>query len=611
MATKTIFMKKLILWTLFIFTAFLWSCEDTELHESHSENKNEISIEQFKEETGITDFPKILKIPKNATGAMMRGRDSIDTDDFEIDWSVVKKTAVNDRYNYSFRVLPSIIKSRSIHNLVVYYDLGDWQYSLIEFSPTDSNWSDLIAGSSKVIEGTVREIYNSVELNRSVMIRVPVAFHCTHTGYCAAGVCDECLLCVTWGNEFVVLPDIAVQIIAPTPNNNSSGGGGGSPAMNPLLTVSDPRGFVFAPNLFAPGDPAYTQISRSQEFWNSLDYQQKEWANSNPHTYNEMMSELLARFNDYNKRNFSNLLSLLSNNEITNISAEALAACVTLEAEDANELKLVANSIAYAENAGYFLDPSNSNIINDFVNNNQNLVTDPIFWFTHGMRIFSTQCALIRHENPNLSDRQIYARAMLETAHIILDLGGLAPGFGEVCDIANGVIYTIEGDGVNAALSYASAIPFVGWFSAGVKFARRADRLMYIVRQTDNIITFGGRNQAAFRKKLNMVAGDSRIAHHIIPRALYYHPAIQKAAQAATNQGFHLDTALNGIPVSQIRHNNGAHTNYTNRVFQKLTAEIPANATPAEAYQGVLSVINDIRAAINANPNVTINQLQF
>ncbi len=86
---------------------------------------------------------------------------------------------------------------------------------------------------------------------------------------------------------------------------------------------------------------------------------------------------------------------------------------------------------------------------------------------------------------------------------------------------------------------------------------------------------------------------------------------IRIAAQASINQGFHLDTALNGIPASQIRHNNGAHTNYTNRIYQKLTAEIPANAFPEQAYQGVLSVINDFRTAINANPNVTINQLQF
>ncbi len=316
MATKTIFMKKLVFWTLSIFTAFLWSCEDTELHESHSENKNEISIEQFKEETGITDFPKTLKIPKNSIGLQMRGRDTINTDDFEIDWSVVKRTAINERYTYSFRVLPYIIKSKSIFNLVVYYDLDRWQYSLIEFFPTQTNWDALVAGTTKVIEGGLREVYNTVALNRTITIKVPTEYHCTHPGNCDPdGGCDLCINCVTWGSTITVdIPDEIVQIIAPIPGSGG-GGGSGSPFTNPFPTINDPRGFIFAPNLFAPGDLAFSRISRSQEFWNSLDYQQKEWANSNEFVYVDMISKLLLNFNNNNVLATRELIAFMANKD--------------------------------------------------------------------------------------------------------------------------------------------------------------------------------------------------------------------------------------------------------------------------------------------------------
>ncbi|MCB0077369.1 MAG: WXG100 family type VII secretion target [Anaerolineales bacterium] len=57
-----------------------------------------------------------------------------------------------------------------------------------------------------------------------------------------------------------------------------------------------------------------------------------------------------------------------------------------------------------------------------------------------------------------------------------LDVLGLVPGFGEVADGVNALIYLAEGDYLNAGLSAAAMIPFAGWGATGAKFGIRAGR---------------------------------------------------------------------------------------------------------------------------------------
>ncbi|MBN1367678.1 MAG: hypothetical protein JW967_07110, partial [Dehalococcoidales bacterium] len=44
----------------------------------------------------------------------------------------------------------------------------------------------------------------------------------------------------------------------------------------------------------------------------------------------------------------------------------------------------------------------------------------------------------------------------------VLDIAGMVPVIGEVCDVASGVISAVRGDAVGAALSFASCIPIAG-----------------------------------------------------------------------------------------------------------------------------------------------------
>ncbi|MFG3480512.1 hypothetical protein ACGF3K_35690, partial [Streptomyces sp. NPDC047980] len=60
--------------------------------------------------------------------------------------------------------------------------------------------------------------------------------------------------------------------------------------------------------------------------------------------------------------------------------------------------------------------------------------------------------------------------------HTVLDVAGLVPGVGEIADLANAGWYGLEGDALNASLSAASAIPFVGWGATGAKWGKNMFR---------------------------------------------------------------------------------------------------------------------------------------
>ena len=238
---------------------------------------------------------------------------------------------------------------------------------------------------------------------------------------------------------------------------------------------------------------------------------------------------------------------------------------------------------------------------------------------------FTTQCAIARYklsqepEWNNLygwqQDAWVYWEASKEMLHLGLDLIGLVPVVGEVADLTNGVIYTIEGDGVNATLSFASTIPIAGWFSAGVKFAKRADGLAYTVKAANNLISFGAYNSKKFRQACGIAIGDAtKQAHHIIPRGsqIIEHEVVQRAAKATTNQGFHIDQALNGIAVATWR-NQPNHHQYNNKIYDKLQFYIQQNpnATPTQCYNQLMIILNQAKQAIINNPNVHLNNLNF
>lgn len=57
--------------------------------------------------------------------------------------------------------------------------------------------------------------------------------------------------------------------------------------------------------------------------------------------------------------------------------------------------------------------------------------------------------------------------SLSDQTHNALDAVGMVPGLGEFADVINGVIFTLEGDELNAGISFASTIPFAGVAAGG------------------------------------------------------------------------------------------------------------------------------------------------
>ncbi len=191
----------------------------------------------------------------------------------------------------------------------------------------------------------------------------------------------------------------------------------------------------------------------------------------------------------------------------------------------------------------------------------------------------------LKKKYPNRSDILIAVQAMMRTklkvAHVGLDICGVIPVAGEFCDFTNGVLYTIEGDGVNAALSYAAMLPLVGTTATVTKYYRfykvgnKSFNLTFNLG--GNLIEFGSRNKL---KRL-LKPSSNQQAHHIITWANNNHEIIQKAAQA----GWHPSHMKNGINLDKSIHNgwDTAHSAYSQKLKNFLDSKIGDYTNPTDA----------------------------
>ncbi len=225
---------------------------------------------------------------------------------------------------------------------------------------------------------------------------------------------------------------------------------------------------------------------------------------------------------------------------------------------------------------------------------------------------------------------EAYWKTVRGIVHTAFDVCGLAPVAGELCDLINGALYLIEGDGVNAGLTFAAAIPFAGWVATGAKHARIAVKIAddsvveFLVKlNSAGKITFPLPQGKTFRQIVG-VANDLDEAHHLIPQAKWEHPLVQHAA-SAKRKTFHMNHPKNGLSCKKYRvdyqpdgiHAN--HPNYNAQVEQKMTQIIndlqtefgvPLNQIdPNVVSERLIDFQNHLREIIELNPNTKINDL--
>jgi A nuclease family of the HNH/ENDO VII superfamily with conserved AHH len=382
-------------------------------------------------------------------------------------------------------------------------------------------------------------------------------------------------------------------IYGPTGGGSTGGGGGGGSPTGGGGTPAPCPGSKWYSRLpgscqnVAPTLPPLSQIVTTLQNVLNLNTTQTSWLLQNSSTAIVVYQSLMESLGDENP--------LTNVAYIDEYSAEAIAASKITIAAAMNNL------ITQPLNAAHY------NIVQQYIPNYQNYNYNPVVAI-----YFSIQCALLKIEHPEWSNWKIYWEAMKEIVHGGLDGIGLVPVIGEVADLANGIIYTIEGEGVNATLSFAAMVPIAGWGATATKYAKKAitaldgsKRTLKWLKQTNNLIHFGDRG--LLRKVLGLAKGDSRIAHHIIPWEKATHPAVQKAASG--NNAFHLNELLNGIPLNAVVHS-GNHAAYLARVQARLDA-IPTNLSPDQTRAAIEAIINDIKTAIQNNPTSHIDNLIF
>lgn len=226
---------------------------------------------------------------------------------------------------------------------------------------------------------------------------------------------------------------------------------------------------------------------------------------------------------------------------------------------------------------------------------------------------------VLKSIHPEWSDAKVFWETVKDVVHMGLDLVGLVPVLGEGADLVNGVIYVLEGDGVNATLSFAAAVPGVGAGSTISKYALKiisvdlVTKVRLVWKVTTEGISFGGPSwcRKQLRQALGMATGDARQAHHIIPLNKQKHEVVQKAAQS--KEAFHLNEALNGIPLDKDIVHLGSHPEYDKLIQGKLDTFMKSNpnATPDECYKKIMEIIQEVRTAIANNPNTPVNNLKF
>lgn len=369
-----------------------------------------------------------------------------------------------------------------------------------------------------------------------------------------------------------------------SPGGGSLSSGSGSLASTPAIP-SDVQGNSSAANFLITAFGGESEITRRQFDWIT---------------------------NQDNSTEVSLLLNFVSENGMTSkTKAFALELVDLLSEEDTTDFKALNFTLeAYTQNIMHsdfnltFLKSVNQYTSIDF--SQQTSVIDPVQMY------FILKVATLKALHPDWSDAKIYWEAVKELVHITLDGLGMIPALGIIPDLVNGVIYTIEGDGVNATFSFAAAIPVAGWLSTTGKYTikivnQTTDGLIALVFKVgdDGLINFGNRN---ILKNIIGSAGTGLHAHHIIPWDFRNHALVQKAANSTG--GFNMNEAINGIPLPTGSHLVG-HSSYNSKVNEILDNIYDDTMDNDEAYTVLSNFINYLDDLISSNQSLNLGEISL
>lgn len=201
-----------------------------------------------------------------------------------------------------------------------------------------------------------------------------------------------------------------------------------------------------------------------------------------------------------------------------------------------------------------------------------------------------------------------------EDVHIALDVADMIPVLGEPADLVNAVIYTLEGDGVNATISVVALWPFGGQVATGTRLAFKAVKTAtgrtakLVFNRVDGVIDFCNNSKSGgivdCRGQLaRMFSYNSSLqrAHHMVPWGMRDNAMVQRAAEAGL---FHPNMKANGKVLDKAVHN-GSHPGYDAVLREHFRKEMLSDPSPEDAaniiFEGIESISTQLDNGVDIN----------
>ncbi len=593
--------NKLTFLNLALLLLIIVGCEHQDdfkaTHEHEGENPNIVSFDFFQETTEIYNIDQFLRNTK----PFNKNNNLIDFDDFFINTDYIYQCILDDGgVSFSFDIEPiqECLPTEEF-NLVIKKDENDNWYSRI-FKLTSNT-----DGSSQNRFSSIDEIFSVNGLPNGITKRFEYHWEETIENSCIApgncngpgGSCDWCSDCTTTTISLVTVfaPNLDDSMSSPDFNYNGGSGGGGSSGM----AHQTERNLLINSLDLQPASQQHSYISRSATL--------------------DEMNILIAYLNE------NSIISKLGSQDYTQESKDFVNELIMRlrwdsSGDDLTDLRTL-NLMIIGKNQDKFYNPIDDNFISSidpFIDIDTTNCCGFLINYIIQQYLNFKGVSLI-YEHPDWSLGKVMWETYRELVHINLDALGLVPVFGEPADIINGVIYTFEGDGLNAGLSFAGAIPFVGWLSTGSKIVIKVEKkltsgLVGLVWDVgpDGLINFGSRNilrNLIDPSLLSSIVG-SWHAHHIVSHKFWDHSLVQKAANS--DGGFNINEAINGIPLPSSLHLNGHNSvgGYSD-VVEDILTNTPGidNFDNNQSYAFLTGLIDHIKQLIQANPDLNMGEI--
>ena len=190
---------------------------------NNTNQKNNISFEQFKKETGLYNFSTTIHTSQNINQSSNTARladGSYELSDFDISTDIIKKLESTNITSYTFRIYPKEYReedSKTFFNLSLYKNGEIWETTIIQFKPTELNYEKIKEGLTEKVEGKAKLLYKGDLTNYGIISGSPCFEVTIVSSYCVGcdkdAECDAnqpggCPVCGTTSASFIMCLEI-------------------------------------------------------------------------------------------------------------------------------------------------------------------------------------------------------------------------------------------------------------------------------------------------------------------------------------------------------------------------------------------------------------------